>query len=116
MSDIQDYPSSMDNPASRKLGTFSYLPPMDAQRIRQVVDYITAQGWTPGVEHVEVPRSSDDYWYMWKLPMFGEKDGNRVLAEVEACRAAYPRHLVRVIGYDAMKQSLGTAVVVYRAA
>jgi ribulose-bisphosphate carboxylase small chain len=49
---------------------------------------------------------------MWKLPMFGERSVERVLAEAEACRKANPGHLVRLIGYDNVRQTLGTAFTV----
>ena len=40
MSDIQDYQSSLADPASRKFETFSYLPEMTAEQIRRQVQYI----------------------------------------------------------------------------
>ena len=73
MPDIQDYPSRLNTPASRKIETLSYLPKMDAERIRAQVVYIVEQGWNPAIEHVETERVGDDYWYMWKLPLFGER-------------------------------------------
>ncbi len=112
--EIQDYKSSFDEPASIKYGTFSYLPEMDAARLRQLIDYLIARKWTPAIEHVEVERSGDDYWYMWKLPLFGEKDADRILSEVEACKKAHPRHLIRLIGYNNLMQSQGTCVVLHR--
>jgi len=39
MSDIQDYRSSVCDPASRKYETFSYLPEMGEEEIRKQVDY-----------------------------------------------------------------------------
>lgn len=111
---IEDYRSSLDDPASRKYGTFSYLPEMNAGRLREQIEYMIARGWAPAIEHVEADRAADHYWYMWKLPMFGERDIERVLAEVAACHAAWPDHLVRLIGYDRKKQSQGSSVVVHR--
>ncbi len=108
---VQDYRSSLGDPESRKYGTFSYLPTMDAERLQQLLAYLVARRWTPAIEHVEPERSQDDYWYMWKLPLFGESDTATILNEVEACRNAYPGHLIRVIGYDSKRQSQGTCVV-----
>jgi ribulose-bisphosphate carboxylase small chain len=51
---------------------------------------------------------------MWKLPMFGETDVDRILAELEACHKANPDHHVRLIGYDNFKQTQGLSMVVYR--
>jgi len=111
---IADYRSSLDDPASRKYGTFSYLPEMTPAQLDEQVEYMIERGWTPAIEHVEAARSADNYWYMWKLPMFGEKDVERVLAEIEECHKAWPGHLVRLIGYDNRKQSQGASIVIHR--
>lgn len=111
---IQDYKSSLSDVKSRKYGTFSYLPEMDAARLRKQVEYMVSKGWNPAIEHTEPENSPDSFWYMWKLPMFGEKSVDSILAEVELCHKSYPGHLVRLLGYDNYKQSLGTSVVVHR--
>jgi ribulose-bisphosphate carboxylase small chain len=51
---------------------------------------------------------------MWKLPMFGETDVARVLAEAEACHKANPDNHVRLIGYNTFNQSQGAAMVIFR--
>jgi ribulose-bisphosphate carboxylase small chain len=108
MADMQDYKQSI------KFETFSYLPPMSADQTRRQIEYIVTQGWNPAVEHVEPSRAHNYYWYMWKLPMFGEQSVEVILAEIEACRREYPGHHVRLIGYDNYTQSQGTAFVVVR--
>ena len=113
---IQDYRSRLSDPASRRLGTFSYLPAMTPGRIRRQVEYLLAQGWSPAIEHTEPERATDHYWYMWKLPMFGETSVDGVLAEAEACRKANPNHHVRLVGYDKFRQTQGTAMLVHRSA
>lgn len=114
MSDIQDYKSSLSDPSSRKFETFSYLPEMTAAQIRQQVEYIVSKGWNPAVEHTEPENAYDHYWYMWKLPMFGETDVDKILAEAEACHKAHPDNHVRLIGYDNYAQSKGVEMVIYR--
>ncbi len=114
MSDMQDYKSSLSDTTSRKFETFSYLTEMDADRIRTQVRYIIDKGWNPAVEHTEPENAFDHYWYMWKLPMFGETDIDRILAEVEACHKAHPNNHIRLIGYDNFAQSKGTEMVVRR--
>jgi ribulose-bisphosphate carboxylase small chain len=99
MSDIQDYQSSLADPASRKFETFSYLPEMTAEQIRRQVEYIVAQGWNPGIEHTEPENASDNYWYMWKLPMFHN---------------AHPGNHVRLLGFDNFAQCAGASMVIYR--
>ena len=116
MSEIQDYPSSLRDPSSRKFETFSYLPAMDAEQIRRQVEYIVAQGWNPGIEHTEPENAMANYWYMWKLPMFGEVDVETILAECETCHKAHPLNHVRLLGFDNYAQSAGASMVIYRGA
>ncbi len=115
MSEVQDYPSRLSDPASRKFETFSYLPEMDSAAIRKQVEYIVSKGWNPAIEHTEPENAFDHYWYMWKLPLFGETDVDRILGEAELCHKANPGHHVRLIGYDNYKQSQGANMVIYRA-
>ena len=114
MSDMQDYHSRLSDPASRKFETFSCLPEMSTEQIRAQVEYIVKKGWNPAVEHTEPENAFDHFWYMWKLPMFGESDVSRILAEAEACHKANPDHHVRLVGYDNFKQSQGASMVIYR--
>jgi len=114
MSDMQDYASSLKDAASRKFETFSYLPAMDADQTRKQVEYIVRKGWNPAVEHTEPENASGSYWYMWKLPLFGETDVDAILAEVEACHKAHPNNHVRLVGFDNYSQSKGTEMVIYR--
>jgi ribulose-bisphosphate carboxylase small chain len=115
MSEMQDYPSSLSDTSSRKFETFSYLPPMDPAQIRKQVEYVVSRGWSPAIEHTEPENAFDHFWYMWKLPMFGETDVDAVLAEAEACHKAHPHHHVRLVGYDNLKQTQGAAMVIFRA-
>ena len=114
MSEMQDYKSSLSDTASRKFETFSYLPAMDKAQIQKQVAYLVKKGWNPAIEHTEPENSFDNYWYMWKLPMFGETNIETILAEAEACHKAHPNNHVRLVGYDNYKQSQGTAMVIFR--
>jgi len=114
MSDMQNYKSRLADSESRKFETFSYLPAMSAERIRKQVAYIVAQGWNAAIEHAEPEHMQGSYWYMWKLPLFGETSVDKILEEMEACHKANPGHYVRLIAYDKRKQSLGAAMVVFR--
>ena len=115
MSDIQDYNSRLSDPNSRKMETFSYLPQLTTAEMRKQVEYIVNQGWNPAIEHTEPANTMSNYWYMWKLPMFGETDVDAIFAEIEQCKTANPGNHVRLVGYDNFKQSQGTAMVVHRA-
>jgi ribulose-bisphosphate carboxylase small chain len=106
---VQAYKSSL------KYETFSYLPPMTMEQVRRQIGYAIAQGWNPAVEHTEKgTAATSNYWYMWKLPLFGEQSIDAVLAELDACHREFPSHLVRFIAYDNYAQSQGMAFVVYR--
>lgn len=97
-----------------KLGTFSYLPEMNPQQVRKQAEYAVARGWNAAIEHVAPAQATATYWYMWKLPLFGEKSVERILAEAEACHKAHPGHHVRLVAYDNARQTQGTAMVVHR--
>lgn len=116
MTAIQDYRSSLDDARSRRYGTFSYLPEMDGARLRTLVDYIIARGWTPAIEHSEPEHAAGSYWYMWKLPLFGERAVDAVLDEVNACHREHPGHMIRLMGYDNRRQTQGTCVTIHRPA
>ncbi len=115
MSEVKDYASRLSDLTSRRYETFSYLPPMTPEQVRAQVEYLLAQGWSPALEHAEPEHAAGSYWYMWKLPLFGETSVERVLAEGEKCRRANPRHHVRLVGYDSHRQTQGTAMVIHRA-
>jgi ribulose-bisphosphate carboxylase small chain len=113
--DIQDYRSLLKDSKSRKFETFSYLQEMDAKQIRTQIQALIDKEWDLAIEHVEPERSNKTYWYMWKLPMFGEWNIDTIMTELNACRNAYPHHHIKVIGYDGKRQTQGMAMVVYRA-
>ncbi|MGB1258044.1 MAG: ribulose bisphosphate carboxylase small subunit [Thiolinea sp.] len=114
MSEVQDYQSSLSNTASRKFETFSYLPPMNDEQIRAQIQYIVDKGWNPGIEHTEPENARGNYWYMWKLPMFGETSVDAILGELDNCREAHPNNHIRLLGFDNFAQSAGTAMVIHR--
>lgn len=96
------------------LETFSFLPELSADEVYEQIVYIINQGWTPSIEHEAPEQATAHYWGMWKLPLFGVRDPNEVLAELEECRRTYPGHLVRLIGYDNYTQCQGSSFVVYK--
>ena len=114
MSEVQDYNSRLSDPNSRKFETLSYLPALTDEQIRAQVEFIVSKGWNPAIEHTEPQHAGGSYWYMWKLPMFGETDVDRILGEAEACHKAHPNNHVRLVGYDNYAQCKGAEMVVYR--
>lgn len=97
------------------LETFGFLPKLSAEDVQKQIAYIIANSWAPAIEHEHPSNAMDHYWTMWKLPFFGETNMGNVLAELEACRRAYPNHHIRLIGYDSYTQSQGSCFVVYEA-
>ena len=116
MTNITEFPARRASLEGRRYETFSYLPAMDDARIRKQIHYLINQGWNPAIEHSEPAQAGSDFWYLWRLPLFGEDNVDAVLAELEACHKAFPGHFVRLIGYDNQRQTQGTAMVIYRAA
>lgn len=114
MNEILEYKSRLSNAGSRKFETFSYLPTLSKEQIRAQVAYIVARGWNPAIEHSEPQHAAGAYWYMWKLPLFGETDVDRILSEADACHKAHPGDHVRLIGYDNARQTQGVAMVINR--
>jgi len=101
--------------AGKKYETFSYLPAMTPDQVRRQIAYAISQGWNPAVEHAEKGTpATQNYWYMWKLPLFGEQSVDAVLAEIEACHREFSDQMVRFVAYDNYAQSQGMAFVVYR--
>jgi ribulose-bisphosphate carboxylase small chain len=101
--------------STKKYETFSYLPVMNADQVRRQIAYCISQGWNPAVEHTEKGTTArSNYWYMWKLPLFGEQSIDTVLAEIVACHREFPDQMVRFVAYDNYAQSQGMAFVVYR--
>ena len=97
---------------AQTLETFGFLPKMTQDEIHDQIAYIIANNWTPAIEHEHPSRATGNYWTMWKLPFFGERDLGSVVAEIDACQRAYPDHHIRLTGYDNYTQSQGVAFVV----
>jgi ribulose-bisphosphate carboxylase small chain len=81
-------------------GTFSFLPDLTGAQIRAQIEYCLGQGWAVSVEHTDDPHPRNVYWEMHGNPMFDLKDAAGVMAEVEACRRAFPSDYVKVNAFD----------------
>ena len=110
MSETQGYVSTRTGPGSP--GFKGIADPSLGDELRQKIEHLVRQEWTPVVEHIEFERAGEHYWNMWKLPMFGQRDVDRILREISMCRTANPNHIVRVIGYDNSHRGLGARIVV----
>ena len=106
-------PEVGDFQTAQTLETFGFLPKFTPDEVVAQVEYLIRQGWTPAIEHEHPSKCANHYWTMWKLPMFGERDLNTIMSEIEACRRAYPDHHIRLLGYDSYTQSQGLCFVVH---
>lgn len=116
VSDVRAVSSRMGDPSSLHPGTFSYLPPFGPEEVSEQIDYLVARGLEPAIEHVEPARARARFWYLWKLPLFGERSREAIEAELDACHAENPGDLVRLIGYDTKRQTQLVSFVVHRGA
>lgn len=97
-------------------GTFSYLPELSDAEVTAQLQYCLDNGWAVAVEFTDDPHPRNVYWDMWGLPMFDLPDAAGAMAEVRACREAYPERYVRVSAYDARlgRQTTALAFLVQR--
>jgi ribulose-bisphosphate carboxylase small chain len=97
-------------------GTFSYLPDFTDEEITKQIEYALSHDWPLSVEFTDDPHPRNVYWEMLGLPMFDLKDAAGVLMEVNACRAAYPNHYIRLNAYDASlgRQTTALSFIVNR--
>jgi len=108
MSTMQDYPLEADGP--RQAGKFGPSPtsrrcPGAGEEAGRVPD---RAGLVAGHRaHEPQAHGRPPFWYMWKLPMFGETSAEKVLAEAEACHKANPLNHVRLVGYDKAEADAG---------
>jgi ribulose-bisphosphate carboxylase small chain len=81
-------------------GAFSFLPDLTDAQIRAQIEYCLRNGWAVSIEHTDDPHPRNIYWEMFGMPMFDLKDAAGVMAEVEACRKAFPAHHVKLNAFD----------------
>lgn len=77
-------------PKERRYETLSYLPPLTDAQIAKQLQYILDQGYIPGVEFNETSAPEMRYWTLWKLPLFGARSVQEIMAEIQACRSENP--------------------------
>lgn len=97
-------------------GTFSFLPDLSDDQIERQVDYILRNGWLVSIEYTDEPHPYNNYWHMWSLPMFDLTDSAAVMYEFRTCREAFPRHYIKINGFDPspMWQAQRVSFIAYR--
>ncbi len=101
-------------PKVRRYETLSYLPPLSDTQTSKQLQYILDQGYIPAVEFSETSEPEMHYWTMWKLPIFGAKNVQEVMAEVNACRNEYRDCFIRIVGFDNIKQCQVLSFIVHK--
>ena len=97
-------------------GTFSFLPDLTDDQIRAQLEYCLNNDWPISIEYTDDPHPRNTYWEMWGLPMFDLRDPAGIMQELHACRAAFPRHYIKVSAYDRSKgrQTIALSFIVNR--
>ncbi|MFJ4653715.1 ribulose bisphosphate carboxylase small subunit [Nocardia sp. NPDC088792] len=97
-------------------GTFSHLPDLTDAEIAAQVRYALLNNWPVSIEYTDDPHPRNSYWEMWGIPLFDLDEPDGVLAEINACRATFPRHYIRVNAYDASytRQTTALSFIVQR--
>ena len=97
------------------------------------MDYITRNGWVPGLEfadpeiayvadtntdRIKIANCYQDnrYWTMYKLPMFGCTDSSQVLKEIGNATKAFPDAYIRLVAFDPDRQVQTAGMLVHRPA
>ncbi|HZX25905.1 MAG TPA: ribulose bisphosphate carboxylase small subunit [Telluria sp.] len=109
----------MTNPTGRLTqGQFSFLPDLTDEEIAAQVRYGLGKGYAWSVEYTDDPHPRNTYWEMWGMPMFELRDSAGVLMELKACRAAFPRHYIRLMAFDSVRgvESITMSFIVNRPA
>jgi ribulose-bisphosphate carboxylase small chain len=97
-------------------GTFSYLPDLTDEQITAQIQYCLDRGWAISIEHTDDPHPRNVYWDMFGLPLFDLKDPAAIMLDVNECRKTFPRHYIKVNGYDSHygRQTTGLSFLVNR--
>jgi ribulose-bisphosphate carboxylase small chain len=99
-------------------GTFSFLPDLTEDQIRRQVEYCLRNGWAVSIEYTDDPHPRNTYWEMYGQPLFDVEDAGAVLAELSACQKRFPRHYIKLNGFDSTRgrESLRLSFIVGRPA
>ena len=107
----------MTNPTGRVTqGQFSFLPDLDDPEIVLQIQYGLDRSYAWSVEYTDDPHPRNTYWEMYGLPMFDLRDAAGVLLELNACRATFPNHYVRLMAFDSTRgvESIAMSLIVNR--
>jgi len=109
----------MTNPTGRLTqGQFSFLPDLTDAEITLQIEYGLRKGYAWSVEYTDDPHPRNTYWSMYGNPMFDLHDAAGVMQELSACRAAFPRHYIRLMAFDSTRnvETIAMSFIVNRPA
>jgi len=97
-------------------GTFSYLPDLTDQQIRDQIQYCLGNGWAVSIEYTDDPHPRNTYWDMFGAPMFDVADAAGVMSELQECRKTFPNHYIKLNASDSARgrESLRLSFIVGR--
>jgi ribulose-bisphosphate carboxylase small chain len=97
-------------------GTFSFLPDLSDEQIREQIQYALGHGWAISIEHTDDPHPRNTYWEMHGQPLFDLQDASVVMRELAAAREQYVGEYIRVSAYDASygRQTTALSFIVQR--
>jgi ribulose-bisphosphate carboxylase small chain len=101
--DLRPEPNTESKMMRITQGTFSFLPDLTDEQINVQIEYALDRGWAISVEYTDDPHPRNTYWQMWGMPMFDLRDAAGAMAEVQACRRAFPGHYIKVNAFDSSR-------------
>nr|YP_009944566.1 ribulose-1,5-bisphosphate carboxylase/oxygenase small subunit [Osmundea sinicola]QFR99860.1 ribulose-1,5-bisphosphate carboxylase/oxygenase small subunit [Osmundea sinicola] len=81
-------------------GTFSFLPDLTDEQIKQQVEYAISKNWAINIEYTDDPHPRNNYWELWGLPLFDIKDSATVMYEISSCRQQQSDVYIKVNAFD----------------
>ena len=81
-------------------GTFSFLPDLTDEQIKNQVNYAVSNNWAINIEYTDDPHPRNNYWELWGLPLFDVQDPATVMYEINSCRQQNSDVYVKVNAFD----------------
>jgi len=95
----------MTNPLRRiTQGQFSFLPELTDAEIALQLEYGLKRGYAWSIEYTDDPHPRNVYWEMYGLPLFDERNADKIMETLNRARQEFPDHYIKINAYD---RSLG---------
>lgn len=80
---------------------FARTVTLSEEQIRRQLRDCQRQGWALIIEHAPDASPQLSYWDRWGIPIHDPEDVDAVMHEIRGCRAAHPKHYIRVYACEA---------------